>query len=94
MNKEETTAALTAARAELAGLLTEGKSLRVLGYYIDRVAELEGKLKAITDYELGNRDALITELIAGSDDAWSGRGNDIRRAIFDGYRKQANRLIK
>lgn len=75
------------------------------GEFANMLAELEGaahawaRLQQAVTY-VTNKGLEFTEddtkicafelLAGGADDEWSGRGNDVRRARFDGIRKAAN----
>lgn len=77
-----------------------------LAGYMTTVAEQEGK----ADARKIVRDALNTAttqspkdfanarlmnaLLAGPDDTYSGRGNDVRRAYFDGFLKETVSILK
>ena len=36
--------------------------------------------------------ALMERMLQGADDSWSGRGNDLKRVVFDGFRRAADNL--
>jgi len=57
---------------------------------VARVEFAERENREITDCEID--DVIIDLLIAGADDTWSGRGNDIRRARFDGIREACKKM--
>lgn len=68
------------------------------GMFANRLAEAEGKAEAWARlaYIVDNRGGSIDKagvkeiafslLVNGADDSWSGRGNDVKRARFDGIR--------
>lgn len=51
------------------------------------VTEYSGRQELDVDVNL--LAAFSRDLAAGADDEWSGRGNDVRRAFHDGFRKVA-----
>lgn len=99
-------AGVEAARAKVAKLATEGYRAEELGRAVAFLAECEGALKAITLVQRGLayadrtgetvdlKDELLDVLVVGADDSWSGRGNDLKRSEFDGYRAQARQLLR
>lgn len=87
---------------------TPGVHPLTLVTYVNALVELQGELEAYELAAQGNRYAedegkpvgrlvtsiLTSRLLRGADDRWSGRGNDGSRALFDGFRTAAERIIQ
>lgn len=62
------------------------------------LAEQEGALQVAwyEDWEdqQAAREEVVRLVMTGAGDTWSGRGNDVRRARYDGLRKAANRMVR
>lgn len=87
--------ALEAARNRLYVATGERLSAKALGKIVTDIAEAEGRHATVTQVwhlidrcDLTPADAVaeVTRqaLTTGADDTWSGRGNDVARARFDG----------
>ena len=83
-------------RQNLANGIAQGIPAMDLARSVVSLAEAEGahSVFALVDQMKANgredadiRDALVSMLIRGADDSWSGRANDARRAQFDGVRE-------
>lgn len=94
-------AAAEAARKSLASSVATG-NLSQLAYEMEKVANAEGVLQVYqmiavmdrNDTPTNERIEELTRMITyGADDAGSGRGNDIRRAQFDGIRTAVSREL-
>lgn len=90
------------ARQKVADVAAEGM-IRDLSNAVNNVAHWEGAHEAFFIKErLESRDvapALIAMELAGrmgngADDSWSGRGNDVQRSRFDGFREAAQSIIR
>lgn len=87
--------------AKLAEAATDGTESRGLMSLVEAIANAEGQestyalfstaaayaVKEGEDVKATVLDAALRLLEAGADDNWSGRGNDVRRARFDGVRE-------
>lgn len=82
-------------RQNLAAGITQGFPAMDLARSIVSLAEAEGvhevfavvdQMKARNVESADIRDRLVSMLVQGADDSWSGRANDARRARFDGVR--------
>lgn len=92
------------ARGRLAAALEDPdqESISLMGFLVT-IAEQEGRATArkITRNALaeagtkGNVNAaLLNGLMAGPDDTYTGRRNDIRRAFFDGFHREAFKIMQ
>lgn len=95
---------VVAYRERIVQAATNGEDLSDLGTFVTRLAEQEGardlwarlaqaaKYTSTQGQEYTAEMALATAfdlLSSGADDSWSGRGNDVARARFDGMRSAA-----
>lgn len=94
-NAEQAAESVARERENLAAGIARGVPAMDLARFIVSLAEAEGvhevfalveqmKSRAIEDAAI--RDRLVSMLVQGADDSWSGRANDARRARFDGVR--------
>ena len=98
---------VVAHRAQLIELATQGRSAQDIAASALRLAEAEGerdlwyrvlsvaKHAKLSSKEMNKELALevaFNMLANGADDTWSGRGNDARRAYFDGVREAATKV--
>ena len=83
------------ARQNLAEAIGQGSPAMDLARSIVSLAEAEGvhdvfalvdKMKAHGSEDADIRERLVSVLVQGADDSWSGRANDARRARHDGVR--------
>ena len=100
---EQLFAPIQAARKALAEAAAgdEVDGCRLAGYVND-VASAEGaanaryRYRAVMRQDGGTHEKAMAHVVAlmfnGADDTWSGRGNDAKRAKFDGYCEAANRM--
>jgi hypothetical protein len=82
-------AAIDAARNRLFKGLVDGKPSEQLAGLVNQIAELEGQARALAhaEYAIEHNDDPINAItfnLLRTDDTWSGRTNDVRRAFFDG----------
>ena len=77
-------------------------SIRELSNAVNAVAHAEGVAEVHYLKERMEANGVSPELIAlelagrmshGADDSWSGRGNDVQRSRFDGFREAAQIII-
>lgn len=90
-------ARLDTQRAVIADLAAKGASAETLGAEIHRLARLEGASVVTLAKTFEPEDGVkhVTGyLLRGADDTWSGRGNDLKRAWFDGLREAARGFVK
>jgi hypothetical protein len=87
-------------RERLVNALKAGSSIANVDHIIVGIAVLEGQLKAFTDYEAAEEKregmgvtTLVCALLRGANDTYSGRTNDIARAMHDGYCKGASSIL-
>lgn len=80
-------------RRLVADAAAEGRDAGRLHDLVVRVAEYEARLIANKIASTGGVDELTSALLRGADDAWSGRGNDLRRSSFDAFRDEARRFV-
>lgn len=94
-NVKQAAEAVARQRENLAAGIAQGIPAMDLARSIVSLAEAEGvhyvfalvdQMKARNVEGDAIRDSLVSMLIQGADDAWSGRANDARRARFDGVR--------
>jgi len=94
-------------RATIAKAAADPHTADYLNDLVIKLAEAEGSTTAIIrvqralQYQANHpengdvdwQQDLVDLILNGADDSWSGRGNDVKRAQFDGLRKQARRLL-
>lgn len=87
--------AMTSYRQTLCDEATNEHRAEYLAGTLNSLATLEGKYEAWslaqdvwerTGDERKVVDAVFQKLTYGADDGWSGRTNDVKRSIFDGFR--------
>ena len=100
-NVEQANVAINQAREKLAQAAEAGM-LRELSNAVNAVAHAEGVAEVHYLKERMEDNGVSPELIAlelagrmsnGADDGWSGRGNDVQRSRFDGFREAAQIII-
>lgn len=83
-------------RQNLANGIAEGIPAMDLARSVLSLAEAEGvhsvfqvvnRMKARNAEDVDIREHLVSLIVRGADDSWSGRANDARRAQFDGVRE-------
>lgn len=83
-------------RQNLAAGIAQGVPAMDLARSVVSLAEAEGvhsvfqvvdRMKARNSENVDIREYLVSLLVRGADDSWSGRANDARRAQFDGVRE-------
>jgi hypothetical protein len=91
-----------AARAALTAASEDGAQATRLANQLNDLAVREGRLGVVVQVVAMDaqgcapdtiRKWLTRTLLAGSDDTWSGRTNDVRRARFDGVREAASEIL-
>lgn len=99
--------AVESAKASIAKIVGEGFDAGRIGEAANTLAQAEGALSfwarmenVASNFEARGEE--LTQIVAtnmamdiltrGADDTWSGRGNDINRARFDGIRQAAAKL--
>lgn len=91
------TAALDLARQRLAKAVADGISAEDLARHVNAIATIEGEVLVWDIAHSAPVDRVIPvitdHLVGGARDTWSGRVNDVRRAIFDGFRQAAGLAI-
>lgn len=89
-------------RERLVTAATEGQAADELATIVEAItrAEAVAKVRYTVGQMLANGSAsndiegyLTDRLIAGADDSWSGRGNDLKRAAFDAVRDEIRDLL-
>lgn len=94
-NADQAAEAVARERQNLANGIAQGVPAMDLARSIVSLAEAEGihEVFALVDQaksrgmeDAAIRDRLVSMLVHGADDSWSGRANDARRARFDGVR--------
>lgn len=80
-------------RQALAKEILDGTSTERLACPFEHLAVLEGELKAYTVAALGGVSQVTRLLLQGADDKWSGRGNEQKRAYYDGVRRGAEKVL-
>lgn len=94
-NAKQAAEVVDRARQNLADGIAQGIPAMDLARSVVSLAEAEGvhevfdlvdhmKSRDIEDYAI--RERLVSMIVYGADDSWSGRANDARRARFDGVR--------
>lgn len=100
---EAAAANVEAVRSEALKLAAEGTYAKAWGEFGIRLAEAEGehfawsRLNQMVSYDPEATMEMLLGLVAqilsnGADDTWSGRGNDIARARFDGIRSVCGKV--
>lgn len=94
-------------RASVAQAATEGQPASEIVNKLNKLAEAEGsrdmwyRLQRAATHTSVNGDEFTEDmanrvvlgfLANGADDSWSGRGNDVRRAYFDGIREASRKI--
>lgn len=83
--------------AAVASAATSGAGAAELDDRVRALASIEGQLAVASrlaraieaDLDREEQVAVLFQLLQdGADDSWSGRGNDLRRARFDGVRRE------
>lgn len=83
-------------RQNLTAGIAQGVPAMDLARSVVSLAEAEGvhsvfqvvdRMKARNSENVDIREYLVSLLVRGADDSWSGRANDARRAQFDGVRE-------
>lgn len=94
-------------RANLAEAATAGARAETLARLANDVAEADGAHATYqlvinlwdnaerrgTSPEYAITHQLTRRLLTGAEDSWSGRGNDAKRAMHDGFRAAAERIL-
>jgi hypothetical protein len=79
--------------ARLANDAAEAEGAYTVWATADKIFQM-GESKGASQSEIAKaiRDEIFSTLAMGSDDSWSGRGNDTARSRFDGVRSAASRI--
>lgn len=93
MNKDILAEQLETYRTGIAQQINNGIPITRILQHVEASVRLEGQIEAHRLFELGGKGELIRTLLQGSDDSWSGRGNDSKRVFFDGFRREAQEIL-